>query len=155
MRLVSGEQFNSYDFNIEDIAHSLSMICRWGGHTKTWHSVAEHSVRVANCLDGRDRYYGILHDAAEYIWGDLCSPLKGMVPFYVLEVKTLQAAIYRFFGLSVIEPKSLRVADLKIRQWEYDNYVIAKGDAWPQESSRLRFLDTFLANNATEKVSLD
>jgi len=146
MRLVSGENFNGYDFNIEDIAHSLSMICRWGGHTKTWHSVAEHSVRVCYELTGRDRCWGLLHDAAEYIWGDLCTPLKVWVPDYNDHVTILQGHIYQYFGLDGFVPETVHTADLKIKQWEYDNYVIAEGDSWPQESSRLCFLGTFAAN---------
>lgn len=147
MLLISGELFNGHVFHIKDIAHALSMICRWGGHAKTWHSVAEHSVRVCNELRGIDCCYGILHDAAEYIWGDLCSPLKIMVPRYVVKVEELQDKIYRRFGLSSIVPMRLRVADLKIRQWEYDNYVIKKSNSWSQETAYQRFLDTFLANN--------
>lgn len=144
LRLINGN-----NFDIKDIAHSLSMICRWGGHTKTWHSVAEHSVRVCDELSGKDRCYGLLHDAAEYIWGDLCSPLKEFVPDYVWEVEKLQRKIYRHFGLDPTVPKTLRPADLKIREWEYKYYVTVKRyDSWAPESARRRFLDTFLANNA-------
>lgn len=147
MRLISGQQFNGVNFDIKDIAHSLSMICRWGGHTKTWHSVAEHSVRVCWALKGSDRCYGILHDAAEYIWGDLPAPLKVKVPDYVNEIKALQRAIYMYYKLSIYALETVKVADIKIRAWEYDNYVIKKTKAWSQESSRLRFLDAFAANN--------
>ena len=148
MRLVSGKCFDGNDFDIKDIAWSLSMQCRWGGHTKTWHSVAEHSVRVCQELSGIDCAYGLLHDAAEYIWGDLPAPLMKRVPCYDREVATLQRAIYRYFGLEPIAPLSVRVADLKIRQWEYENYVTKSGNSWLIEYSRLRFLGSFLANNA-------
>lgn len=147
MRLVSGKTFNGHDFDINDIAYVLSMICRWGGHTKTWHSVAEHSVRVCNLLAKQDRCYGLLHDAAEYIYGDLCSPLKKQCPNYCAAVSVLQRKIYRYYGLLDTARQTVKVADLKIKQWEYDNYVTIKTVAWTPESSRLRFLDTFLANN--------
>ncbi len=143
MRLVSGDNFDGVNFNIKDIAHSLSMICRWGGHTKTWHSVAEHSVRVCNELSGWDRCYGILHDAAEYIYGDLCSPLKKELPSYCAAINVLQRKIYRYFGLLDTATDRVRAADRRIKQWEYDNYVSRFNVGWSQESSRLRFLYTF------------
>lgn len=72
---------------IEDIAHALSMICRFNGHTDRFYSVAEHSVEVANRIDkliSRNVYevhpdiskWAILHDAAEAYTGDVVAPLK-------------------------------------------------------------------------------
>lgn len=71
---------------IEDIAHALSMICRYGGHCRTFYSVAEHSVRVAEAmLLGRfgdlnyvpiEVLFALLHDASEAYLGDLVHPLK-------------------------------------------------------------------------------
>ncbi|MEE9548692.1 MAG: hypothetical protein V3V68_04990 [Nitrosomonadaceae bacterium] len=100
-------------------------------------------------LEDKDKAYGILHDAAEYIWGDLCSPLKRELPSYRAAISGLQAKIYSYYSLSVYVPETVRAADLKIKQWEYENYVIKEGDAWSPEYSRLRFLDAFLANFAT------
>lgn len=146
IRLVSGDYFDNNNYDIKDIAHSLSMICRWGGHTLTWHSVAEHSVRVCWALEGRDRCYGLLHDAAEYIWGDLCSPLKVQCPDYCAAINGLQRSIYRHFGLLDTARETIEVADLKIRQWEYEKYVTNYSVSWSQQSACERFLDAFGAN---------
>lgn len=69
------------DFDIDDIAHALSMICRFGGHTRVHYSVAEHSIRVSEALwaagdDVEVQMHGLLHDAAEAYLGDVVWPLK-------------------------------------------------------------------------------
>src|SRR5690349_18842227 len=69
------------DVDIDDIAHALSMICRFGGHTKQFYSVAEHSVRVANAMEiagcgALACLHGLIHDAPEAYLGDIVRPLK-------------------------------------------------------------------------------
>lgn len=75
--------------SVEDIAHALARICRYGGHVSTWWSVADHCLEVSLELErvARDAGYdddevaylslvGLLHDAAEAYTGDMVSPLK-------------------------------------------------------------------------------
>lgn len=79
------------DVDIEDIAHGLSMICRFGGHCREFYSVAQHSVLIANELCRRECppemvLWGLLHDAAEAYLGDMVRPLKrSMQNYKVLE----------------------------------------------------------------------
>jgi 5'-deoxynucleotidase YfbR-like HD superfamily hydrolase len=110
MQTVSGRMFwpldpRPEDFSIHDIAHALSMVCRFGGHTPTFYSVAEHSCRVAMALlDGHERriaLYGLLHDAAEAYLGDVVWPLKQsrqMEGYKSIEARVERVIFERFMG---------------------------------------------------------
>lgn len=62
--------------DIIDIAHSLSMQCRFNGHTKTFYSVAEHSVHLSRQISQEGALCGLLHDASETYTGDIVKPIK-------------------------------------------------------------------------------
>ncbi len=105
------------DIEIEDIAHGLARVARWNGQTRGTHafSVAQHSVlveRLAVDLSPRlaqeARLMALLHDAPEYVVGDLISPFKAAIGanYKDLELK-LQAAIHLRFGLPALAPKPL------------------------------------------------
>jgi uncharacterized protein len=67
------------DIFVEDIAHHLSQINRFGGATPFPYSVAQHSVIVSNMCSADNAMHGLLHDAAEAYIGDLPSPWKDLV----------------------------------------------------------------------------
>jgi 5'-deoxynucleotidase YfbR-like HD superfamily hydrolase len=107
------------DIEIEDIAHGLARVARWNGQTKGSHafSVAQHSVLVERLvtelsprISREARLMALLHDAPEYVVGDLISPFKAAigVNYKDLELK-LQAAIHLRFGLPALVPKPLTI----------------------------------------------
>ena len=114
------------DIEIADIAHGLSRVARWNGQTKGQHafSVAQHSVLVERlvgdlnpCLAREAKLMALLHDAPEYVIGDLISPFKSAVglDYKVMENK-LQAAIHIRLGLSAIVPATLKTLFKKADQ---------------------------------------
>jgi 5'-deoxynucleotidase YfbR-like HD superfamily hydrolase len=104
------------DVEIEDIAHGLSFVARWNGQTVgDWpYSVAEHSLLVADLLgdpDPRWRLAALLHDAPEYVIGDVIAPVKAQVgPGYAEMDARLTAAIHLRFGLPSVLPPAVKAA---------------------------------------------
>jgi len=96
------------DVVLEDIAHALSQLCRYGGHCLRFYSVAEHSVLVGKIIEDTVprltrslRLAAILHDAAEAYLVDLPKPIKdaiGFEAYHAAEAK-VSAAIFTRFGL--------------------------------------------------------
>ena len=94
------------DVCIEDIAHHLSLLCRFNGGCREFYSVAQHSVHVAQLLPDRLKLHGLLHDAPEAYLGDMVSPLKALLSAYRHIEGLLWPVICRKFKL----PK-LKAAD--------------------------------------------
>jgi 5'-nucleotidase len=134
-RMLSGRRLDlldptPLDIEIEDIAHGLAFVARWNGQTYgDWpYSVAEHSLLV-EALYGRMnpaapakwRLAALLHDAPEYVIGDMISPVKAAVgPGYGALDDRLMAAIHIRFGLPAQVPvavkKAIKKAD-RISAW--------------------------------------
>ena len=85
------------EIDIKDIAHALSLTCRFGGQCKEFYSVAEHSIRVAEIVPEKYKLLALLHDASEAYMPDLPRPIKAtMLEFRELELDIL-VAIWRKF----------------------------------------------------------
>lgn len=108
----------SVDIEIEDIAHGLSRVARWNGQTTGEHpfSVAQHSLLVEQIFtkSGREtanswKLAALLHDAPEYVIGDMISPFKAVLgDDYKSFEHRLQRAIHIRFGLPADPPDDLR-----------------------------------------------
>lgn len=117
IQLHSGRKFvpaapRAEDILIEDIAHSLSMQCRFSGHVKEFYSVAQHSVLVSY-LCGEHALWGLMHDASEAYLVDLPRPIKRMAGFEEyrnVEAKVMEV-ICRKFNLDPVEPAIVKQAD--------------------------------------------
>ena len=106
------------DIEIEDIAHGLAFVARWNGQTAGdfAYSVAEHSLlveelygRIAPKASVKWRLAALLHDAPEYVIGDMISPVKAAVgPGYGALDDRLAAAIHIRFGLPAEVPKTVK-----------------------------------------------
>ncbi len=82
-KLIDLKDVKIEDICIRDIAHALSLICRFNGHTSKFYSVAEHCVLLSEAegMPGTS-LARLLHDAAETYVGDVSSPLKQLLPMY-------------------------------------------------------------------------
>ncbi len=124
-RMLSGRRLDlldptPMDIEIEDIAHGLAFVARWNGQTRgDWpYSVAEHSLLVealfhrANPKAGaRWQLAALLHDAPEYVIGDMISPVKAAVgPGYGALDERLTAAVHLRFGLPATVPALIKKA---------------------------------------------
>lgn len=122
-RMLSGRRLDlmdpsPVDVEIEDIAHGLARVARWNGQTKGAHafSVAQHSVIVEALsvhleprLDPKSRLVALLHDAPEYVIGDMISPFKAVLGDGYKEIESrLAHAIHARFGLPAETPASLK-----------------------------------------------
>ncbi len=126
-RMLSGRRLNlldpsPLDVEIDDIAQGLSRVARWNGQTSgNWaFSVAQHSLLVEELLRRRKpdastqwQLTALLHDAPEYVVGDMITPFKSAIgPDYKALENRLMAAIHLRFGLPAIAPKEL-TAEIK------------------------------------------
>jgi 5'-deoxynucleotidase YfbR-like HD superfamily hydrolase len=102
---------NPDDLVIEDIATPLSRICRFGGHTTKFYSVAQHSVYVSRIVMPGNERAALLHDATEAYLGDIIRPLKGELKAYWRIERMWWTAIARRFRLPNNLPAEVEVAD--------------------------------------------
>ncbi len=124
-RMLSGRRLDllapsTADIEIEDIAHGLARVARWNGQTTGTHafSVAQHSLLVedivaCSCSDWQpiSTLAALLHDAPEYVIGDLISPFKAVLgDDYKIVENRLLAAIHQRFGLPIMLPDAMKVA---------------------------------------------
>jgi hypothetical protein len=106
------------EIEIEDIAHSLSMLCRFNGHLKSFYSVAQHSVLVSGLCSKETQLWGLMHDAAEAYISDMPAPIKLEMPNFIDAEHVIQRVICNKFGLDIEEPDDVRKADLILRVTE-------------------------------------
>lgn len=161
------------DVDIRDIAHALSMLCRFGGHCLKFYSVAEHSVHIARWLyprhGARVALCGLLHDATEAYVTDVPRPLKPFLNGYKQTERQNWLAIAATIGLPATLPASVKEADSGaladealqnmspcIAQWSPMPKPLGFAlEYWTPEQAELEFLAAFreLAEIAEREVA--
>lgn len=148
------------DIHIGDIAHALSMQCRFVGHVSEFYSVAEHSVRVSFAVPEAAALHALLHDASEAYLGDVSTPLKSALPQYRALETRMMHTIFRAFDLEYgLWQHQIKQADLSVTHAECrdlmpsghvfgvesvkpdDNLIVP----WTQDEARRVFLTRFAA----------
>jgi uncharacterized protein len=125
------------DFDIRDIAHALSLQCRFNGHCLQFYSVADHSVRVSLICSPTLALWGLLHDMAEAYVGDLPRPVKASLPsFIAIEDRVLKIAC-EVFRRSWPMPPEVKVADDILLATEARDLMSAPPQAWPLRQTAL------------------
>ena len=103
---------------IDDIAHALSLVCRFAGHISEFYSVAQHAVNTSHLVTERHAYTALLHDTAEAFTNDIPTPLKTAIPaFKDLEVE-IEEAMARRFDFTFPLPPEVKMADLQMLKLE-------------------------------------
>ena len=164
----SGRQFflmeaTKDDIYIEDIAHGLSNICRYTGQCKTFYSVAEHSVRLAELSWSPSmKLHALLHDAPEAYLNDLSTPVKQLMPEYRKMEEYLLKLIFDKYGISKLatldkyaDSTNIKSLDVLIRTpevlslftahpgWELPDYDYGKIKPWSHKKAERKFLRLF------------
>lgn len=155
-------EMNSVDpkaINIEDIAHALSMQCRYAGHIPKFYSVAEHSYWVSVLVPEKYAMWGLMHDAAEAYITDIPTYVKDCIPgIGILENYLLSCIAIKFNLKSLTMPREVKKVDLRmlmtekqqfyskdVRDWEvnakpYPNITLG---CWEPLYAELTFLNRF------------
>lgn len=126
------------NFDIQDIAGSLSKMCRWAGHCSEFYSVAEHSLMVHDLMEGfglGDPLEGLLHDATEAYFSDIISPYKPLLPDWRKIDRALDSKMRAFFRLPETKSPGCSKADGLALYIEAYHLLPSKGfgPAWPKE----------------------
>jgi hypothetical protein len=142
MQTATGRQFwpmdpRPHEVFIEDIAHALSMICRFGGHCRRFYSVAEHSVLISRAAAPEHKRWALLHDASEAYVADIIRPLKPhLIGYRETEQKVMRAIAVRF-NLHLEQPAGVKALDLAILMDERDQVMGEPPQAWDIDAAPL------------------
>ena len=144
------------DFNIYDIAHALSLQCRFTGHVHEFYCVAQHSYLASLLCDPEDALWGLLHDASEAYLSDIARPVKKQMDFYLECEARLTEAIAKKFGLKMPIPESVHKVDnrllmterrdllIPVKGWQkYAEPYEARIEPWDAVKSEEAFLQRF------------
>jgi len=118
------------DIDIKDIAHALSLTCRFGGHCNEFYSVAQHSVIVSQLVEESNAFVALLHDAPEAYIGDVVRPFKKSLATFGNVEENLERVIYHSFGISEFSKEMWKEADNIALYTEMRDLMGKPPEAW-------------------------
>lgn len=118
------------DVDILDIAHALSMKCRYSGHCRRFYSVAEHSVLVSRIVPEAHAKAGLLHDAAEAYLPDVPRPVKPRLAGFKEVERKVEAAIAEALDVAWPWSDQVHVADTRILADEKEQLMARPPAPW-------------------------
>lgn len=161
----TGKQFWFLDpspemFDINDISHALSMVCRYAGHVTRFYSVATHCCLMADQFkhDPHLHLAALMHDASEAYIGDMPRPLKQQISAFRWVEERIEEVLATAFGLTYPIPKEIKAADLRItiderralkprstRMWAEDDLTPLGVTIphWPPSRAKAEFLKRY------------
>jgi hypothetical protein len=137
MQTYSGRRFYPLDPRAEeladlDIAHALSLLCRYGGHVERFYSVAEHCVLMSEAVAPEHALAALLHDATEAYVVDVPRPLKAVLLDYRPIEERLWRVIAGRYGISATLPAEVVEADNRILLTER-TALMPRAERWSQD----------------------
>lgn len=151
MRTYTGKYIDVFDMSIEDfdivdIAHSLSLSARWNGHTKEHYSIAEHSIWMAERAETlEEKMECLIHDATEAYIVDVPTPIKRRLPQYLEVEEKLNKLICEKFNVNYPFTKNLKKLDREALEFEWNNKVLNNNfKSLTPEQAKIKFLELFL-----------
>ena len=132
---------------IEDIAHALASMPRFGGHLNKRYSVAQHSVNCCKAaLSLEDKKAALMHDASEAYMLDIPTPIKAKLPDYKKYEANLMSFIAKHFGFEFPLSEEVHSIDREMLLIEWENLVVNENDefeCWDHETAKARFIEQF------------
>lgn len=130
------------DIDVIDIAHALAMQCRWTGHCRFHYSIAQHAYYCSLLGPESEAFHRLNHDDSEAYISDMNRPLKHYTDAgtaYMKVEEPLQNLIYDAFGLSRIEPASVKLADnamLYTEKAQIMGYKFGEAEKWSVDEAQ-------------------
>lgn len=131
IRTYSGQYVNVFDpdpatITLQDIAHSLSQQCRFGGHLPHFYSVAQHSIQVMRNVAPEHKIAALLHDASEAYLLDIPSPVKPHLTNYKEIEDRIMRVIAEKFDFQWPLSQEVKDADKEQLEYEWEEMMILR-----------------------------
>lgn len=132
---------------IEDIAHALASMPRFGGHLNKRYSVAQHSVNCCKAaLSLEDKKAALMHDASEAYMLDIPTPIKAKLPDYKKYEANLMSFIAKHFVFEFPLSEEVHSIDREMLLVEWENLVVNENDefeCWDHATAKAKFIELY------------